>query len=258
MQTGYSSYHSKGFEGARADSRPGTFFPARNNSGGELAFGRFVVHDTGTGTSEIAAKLISGPNDVILGVVVRDLSHNPTLPSGGRATGVQDDDMFSVLTQGGIYVLTKQAVTPSHPVYVIMSGADAGRVRGDAGGTKQVTTVTPTAANSTRYALDVLVSGRTFTFEVTSDADATATEICDAFRTAMAANAAFTSQVVATGTATLILTGNPMTVTSNGAGTLAVALTTGPIPAAKFVAGARFAESEAADEIVHVELNLPT
>lgn len=257
MQTGYSVYHAKGYEGQRADSRRGEFFAARNNSGAELAFGRFVVHDTGAGTSEIAAKVISGPNDTILGVSVRDVAHNPTLPSGGRATGVKDDDMFSVLSQGGIYVLTKQNVTPSTPVYVIMSGSDAGRVRADAGGTKQVSTITPTAANATRYALDVQVPGRTFSFEFTSDADATATEICDGFRALMAANAAFTAQVVASGTSTLILTGNPMTITSTGAGALAVVLTTGAQPLAKFVAGARFDESASADDVVHVELNLP-
>lgn len=256
MQTSYSVYHAKGYEGQLTGGECEAA-PARNNSGAQLPFGRFVVHDTGAGTSELAAKLISSTNDTILGVSLRDAAHNPTLPTGERASGVKDDDMFSVLYDGSVYMLTKQNVTRSHPVYAIASGSDAGRVRGDAGGTKQVSTITPTAANATRYALDVLVSGRSFTFEVTSDADATATEICDAFRTAMAADVAFTACVVASGTATLVLTGNPMTVVSTGAGSLAIALTTGPQPAAKHVPNARFMENGSADDVVAVYLMIP-
>jgi hypothetical protein len=99
--------------------------------------------------------------------------------------------------------------------------------------TVPVKTLTPTAANSTVYSLILFAAGRLWFFTTTSDGSATATEICDAFRTAMAADAAFTAVLVASGTATLVLTGvagsgvgADFDVHSTGAGTIAVANTT--------------------------------
>lgn len=261
MQNSYATYHAKGYEGQRADSREIDAFAARNNSGAELPFGRFVVHDTGSGTSELAAKVISAATDKILGISLRDAAQNPTLPSGARATGIQDDDMFSVITEGGVYVLTKANVTPSSPVYVLFSGANAGRVQATPGGVTEIQTLTPTAANSTRYAITVEVGGRGFGFETTSDSSATATEICDAFRTLMAADTDFAALITATGTATLILTaasaGAPFKTRSTGAGTIAVSVTTPAAATAVLMTNARFTESASADDVVAVYVNIP-
>lgn len=68
-------------------------------------------------------------------------------------------------------------------------------------------TITPVVQNSKRYALTVSGEGFVTTLcEVTSDASATATEICDAFRTAL--NAVASKNYTASGTTTLIVTAN--------------------------------------------------
>jgi hypothetical protein len=71
--------------------------------------------------------------------------------------------------------------------------------------TAQVATVTPTAANSTVYVLAIRMrdTGEVFNFDVTSDADGTATEIATLFRTKINASGV---PVTGSGTATLILT----------------------------------------------------
>jgi hypothetical protein len=75
----------------------------------------------------------------------------------------------------------------------------------------QVTTGTPTAANSTLYAINLVYSNRltgvieSLSISYTSDATANATEICDFFRSAINSNSAILP-ISATGTATLILT----------------------------------------------------
>lgn len=112
-----------------------------------------------------------------------------------------------------------------------------GKTDGGAEEIPEVKTLTPTAANTTVYALAILVrreglAPRLFNFSITSDGSATATEINDAFRTAMAADAAFTALIVATGTATLILTRQEggseagFDVTNIGPGVITVASTT--------------------------------
>ena len=127
-------------------------------------------------------------------------------------------------------------------------------------------TATPTAANTTVYTLDLYVGGRFFVFSITSDASATATEICDAFRTAMAADAEFTALVVATGTATLILTLQAAAGTadfdvySTGAGAIAIADTTAGVTAvatAVQVKGCRYLETTSAAGIVLLEVDMP-
>jgi hypothetical protein len=134
-QTSYSTYHAKGYEGQRADSRIYTAYPARNNSSAVLPFGRFVVFDAGAGTSELAAKVISASGDKILGVSMRDMAHNPNGLTPGTE-GVLDDDMFSVMSKGAIYVKVEQNVTPADPVFARHTagagGATVGVARKDA------------------------------------------------------------------------------------------------------------------------------
>lgn len=149
MQTSYSVYSAKGYEGQRADSRPMTAWPARNNTGAVLPFGRFVVHDTGSGTSEFAAKLPSASTDKILGISVRDMAHNPNGLTAGTE-GILDDDMFSVCSTGTIYVKTEQNVTPSDPVFVRFTANGAGTAPGQV--RKDADTSNAVALTSARFA----------------------------------------------------------------------------------------------------------
>lgn len=80
-------------------------------------------------------------------------------------------------------------------------------------GTQQVDTITPTAVNDQNYALTLLVDPHgegewiSHTLFALGDGSATATEICDDWRTQLADITALDSVVVGTGTATLVLTG---------------------------------------------------
>lgn len=73
----------------------------------------------------------------------------------------------------------------------------------------RVYTLTPVAANSTVYRLRLVGPGWDVDVSYTSDADATATEICDGLRTAIAtAFASITENFTTGGTSTLTLTAN--------------------------------------------------
>lgn len=130
-QTSYSTYHAAAYEGTRADSSPMKARAARNNTGADLKYGRAVVFDAGAGTSELARKLPSAAGDKIMGVTLHDHAHNPT-----NTDGILDDDMFSEIYQGSIYVVTEQAVTPADPVFVRYAagagGTQLGAFRKDA------------------------------------------------------------------------------------------------------------------------------
>lgn len=131
--------------------------------------------------------------------------------------------------------------------------------------TLQITTGTPTVANSTEYIITLLYTNK-FTgiledviFSYTSDASATATEICDYFRNAI--NASVQIPVAATGTTTLILTAETgdysaqaqFTATSVGVGVMAfVTGTPAVIGVGKgiFIKGSQYADPTAMDSIV--------
>ena len=77
-----------------------------------------------------------------------------------------------------------------------------GRLSQAQDGTAQITTGTPTAVNDAVYELTVDIpelsgiSAMTRVFVFTADASATATEICDGFRAAMALDTAFVNRWV--------------------------------------------------------------
>lgn len=261
-QTSYSVLMATAFIGAHGLLT--RVVPARNNSGAELPYGRAVQFDSGAGTSELAVKLPASAAGVIQGVSLYDASHEV------QTTGIPDDGMLSVVRQGDVFMYNETAVTPTDPVYVrhTLAGATGsvpalGQVRKNPDGAAEVNTVTPTAGNTTLYGLAFNIEGVPYSFEVLSDATATAQEICDAFRTVMAANAAFTAQVVASGAATLILTsqraGVPQNITVNanttGTGGLAIAATTPAAPTAVLQPSWKFNQIAAAGAGVWVTVN---
>lgn len=263
-QLTYSVAHSQGFPGT-LDSNDKIVRTARNNTAPEIAAGRFVAFDTGA-SNELAVKLPVALTDKLLGVVMLDQAHAP------QTTGYAQNELMSVLRQGNILMFTEQAVTPNDSVFVRTSMTAAtgstpalGQVRKSADGVAEVNTVTPTAGNATAYGLSYNINGRTFVFTVLSDPTGTATEICDAFRTVMVADAAFTALVVASGTATLILTsqqaGVPQNITVNasttGLGGLAIVATTPSAPTAVAAPGCSFLTSASAGGLVWVAVNLP-
>jgi hypothetical protein len=259
-QLSYSITHEIGYPGAHSDMKSAR--TCRNNTATAIPDGRFVAFDTGTGTTENAAKLPSAATDKLLGVSLLDQARETV------ETGYAEDEIFSAIDQGKVLVYTEQAVDPRDPVYVRFNATGAsgsspavGKVRKDNDGVAAVFTITPTAANATIYKLAFSINGRSFVFEVLSDGSGTAQEICDAFRTAMAANADFTALVVATGTVTLILTsqqaGIDPNVESIGPGVLAVVETTPASVKAILASGCSFHSKAAAGALVWVNVNLP-
>jgi hypothetical protein len=273
QQTAYAKEHAYGYEGGRADSGPMKAQAALNNSGAVIPFGRVITLGDTTDiaahpNSYMPAKLIASADadasgalkdGKLLGVALHDMAHV------GSDDGIKDKCMFSALYEGGVNMVTEQAVTPLDPVYVRHTangspGANeaVGRVRKDADGVAEVHTITPTAVNATIYALDVSVGGKNYSFEYLSDGSATAQEICDALRALMAADAAFSALITASGTTTLILThasvGVPFQAYDTGDGALADVVTTPGAPKAALVKGFRFKGSVSAGEVVAVEI----
>lgn len=179
--------------------------------------------------------------------------------------GVDTLERVNVMRRGKMFVLAEGTVVKGAKVYARHtsdggSNTQLGSLRADLDGTAQVSTLTPTAANTTSYSVSCFVNGRAYTFTTVSDGSATATEICDALRVLMAADSLFTAQIVATGTATLIMTsqvpGREFEVGSNGPGVIAIAATTANAAKADEIAGMVWASSRTGAGLALVSIGL--
>jgi hypothetical protein len=241
MSTAYGTGYGLPFAGQISPSSGVRVEAWVNGQGADVPAG-VAVAKTAT---ENSAALPAASTDVVAGFIVNSFARNPTALTTGKAV-IAGDEM-NVLSEGAIYVDVEQTMTVADPVYVRYSAnggsTQLGKVRKDADGVAEVHTVTPTAVNSQVYVLRVTVGGVPYTFEYQADGSATATEIVTGFKTAMAADAAFTALVVATGTTTLILTGQvagqAFTVLQVGDGVLADVTTTPAAAHAARCKGAR-------------------
>jgi hypothetical protein len=209
-----------------------------------------AVTESGSGVEKL--KLPTAVTDKIAGITMRAVNHD-NIGLGGTTLAIKAGDRFDALQRGAIYVPVEQTVARGDEVWVRIatSGSDPtnltqkGAFRKDGDGAAELQTLTPTAANTTLYKLKVFARGQVFKYETTSDGSATATEICDAFRVLMAADLAFTALFTTGGTTTLTLTrkvqGEGFTVVSDGAGAIAVAVTTPATQTAIRVPGAKYA-----------------
>lgn len=241
-QTSYSRSFVNAFAGMLGDSGFKYVQTRVNASGVDLPAGIGVKDTTTEGSSDVPATA----TDALAGIIVNSFARDPgsagTALSGTNA--IKSTNEMNILSEGAIFVKPEQTVAVLDPVFVRIATSvntgtlvQKGSFRKDSDGVAQVTTGTPTAANSTVYMLRVAFDGKAagtkreaYNFEYISDGSATATEIVTGFKTAMALDAVFTARVVATGTTTLILTGQTageaFTVTSNGDGAWA-SITTG-------------------------------
>lgn len=230
-----------------------------NEEATRVSFGLMVRQGT---TAEQMQNFSAAAQDVIGVTVHRHTEKAKTTGTAEEiaATGGKAD----VLRKGRIWVVTEEAVALTDDVYFrhTAKGGNTtiGAFRTDSDGVAEVSTLTPTAVNDTTYAVRVIVAGTTYTFHVLSDGTATATEICDDFRTQMAADATFTALVVATGTVTLILTGQnigqDLDVTDVGVGVMAIVETTPPAATADQSTEARWMTANAAAGFALLEVNL--
>lgn len=168
-----------------------------------------------SGDDGIARPTSTSTDDTTAGLVEAG-SNEDTAANDGTSGGYSAGKAVPVLEKGALYASPEDAVTMDQAVYVrrIATGTEVlGALRGAGDGTARVETVTPTAVNDQQYALriDVDADGngdfKSYTIAALGDGTATATELCDDYRTQLAAISALTGVVTGSGTATLILTG---------------------------------------------------
>ncbi len=262
MQTSFSEKPAAAFAGMLADPNlDSAESSAFNEEASAVPFGVLVKK----GTADNKFQLFSSAAKPF-GLVKHSHAH---AMSGDGVSGSQAGDPTSLLRKGRMWVSVEDAVTAGQPAYARHtsdggSNTQKGKLRSDGDvSAQQVSTVTPTAANTTLYTINVFADGKLFSYQVTSDGSATATEICDAFRTAMQADAVFDALIGSTGTATLILTGKAalsaaFQVTDGGSpGDLAVAATTPFAKRADKIEGSKFLTSTSGAGLAILELNLP-
>lgn len=259
-QLTYSAQPDLAFAGMLDGALDGATLLSRfNEESVSIAYGLMVRQ----GTAENQILNLSAAGQDFLGVTRHD---HTEIDSAGQAAEIDaDGGKASIVRRGRVFVVTEETIAIGDPVFFrFAAGSEPviGAFRTDRDGVAQVTTLTPTAVNDTDYALRVIIEGTAYDFSVQGDASATATEICDDFRTAMAADATFTALVVATGAATLILTGQNtgqvLDVTDTAEpGVLAIVATTPPAPTAEALPGSRWLTATTGAGVTLLELNLP-
>lgn len=262
-QTSVSIQAPVAFAGLLADPNKGMYSASlANEDAARAKFG--LGYFLGT-NPETQFKLPAGAAGVLAGALVH--SHQTesrglfTAGGAGGETGLVTDEPGDLLRQGRIWVPVIGAVTAGLPAWLIHTTADFGSWRADAGGVAEVSTLTPNpVTDSIVYTVDIHIGDEDYHFETLSDASATATEICDGIRAAMALDATFTALVVATGTTTLILTGQnigqQLDVVSSGEGLFDIVETTPPATAAQLVKGV-YRSSTSGSGLAILELNEP-
>lgn len=251
VQTTFKRYSTGNVPGFDSDQGRGYNREATNKTGSDIDVGVAFKQSSSVDSGALALTAATEP---VIGFSLNDQGRNPN----GLTTGAyKDKQMFPIKCEGAFFAQCDQDMKPGDKVFVrFAASANAqvgvvGSVRKDPDGVAQVTTLTPTATSNAVYVARVDFDGeaagtkrKAYEFEYQADGSATATEIVTGFKAAMAADPEFTARVVATGTTTLVLTGQTtgeaFTVTSAGDGAFA-SITTGtpPAPSARRLKGAR-------------------
>lgn len=247
------------------NGNPGSVTETSTTTGGvddDLRVGVFAVRDgyTDRGVPKVAKPSASSTADDTLGVVMDSIVADPIKP-GQLFKVIKRGRDVTIREAGACSVYGEKACAVGGKVYyrkVAAAGEIEGAVTDTATtDTPEVLTLTPTPADATLFkaeleVLDFFTGAKLAEgiIEMTSDADATATEICDGLRTSLADdNDQLDSYITGSGTTTLILTQAPgviVKVSPTGPGVLAVAETTPAASDHVLVAGAKFDDSSAA------------
>lgn len=224
----------------------------------------------GTNADEAVAPTGTSTDSNALGLLVRNTDSDVNSGDPTVDDGFPPGSMLSVLKQGPAWANVEEAVSVNGDVYVRRANAAAGQnlggLRGSGDGTARVETITPTAVNDQQYALriDVDADGngdwKSYTIAALGDGTATATEICDDYRTQLAAITALTGVVTGSGTATLILTGAAgvrFAATDLGPGVSAVVETTAGSFDTFKLRNAKFKTATTGVGLAKVQLNRP-
>ena len=267
-QLTYPDNQALGVEGQLADGGADRFTVTRVNIGAAMFFGQ-AVEEVLADDNQCETPAI-GSSAVFAGVTHH--THAIDAFDLGDGTGIPEDNPANVMQRGRVLVVAEGTVVKADAAFYRYQNAGAlpekvGRFRANIDGVAQVTTITPTAVNDIQYQMTVrfpavpdVSLAETYVFEVLGDGDATATEINDDFRTQMAADGDFTARMVATGTATLILTsqqaGVSAEVDDTGPGVLGVVFTTPATTDARRAGRSKFATGGAASDLVILDVAL--
>jgi hypothetical protein len=261
VQTSFNRYSTGAKPGFDSDQGRGYQREAQNKTGADVDVGVAFAQHSSVDSGAVALSSASQP---VIGFSMNDQGRNP---NGLTTAAYADTKMFPIKCEGALYVQCDQDMKPGDAVYVRFNATSGsgtgpsanvvGSVRKDADGVASVWTGTPTATNSLVYVQRVKFADESYVFEYQADGTATAAEIVTGFKTVMAADAAFTARVVATGTNTLILTGQvageTFTPNSEGDGAMAWVNTTPPAAKARKLKGARVLSSgTAASGVVEI------
>lgn len=246
-QLDYSLDQPTALEGQLADS--GFTDKVSKENAAAVPFGLFLTKDTG----DKAVKLPAAAADITdplkrQGVA---LAHQALESSASGDPTYPAKSAVNVLRKGRVWVAVEEDVSPTDPVYVRYANGVAvtdgtqdqkGAFRKSPDGVAQVATLTPTAANDTLYSISLFdAEGKLVkTVQILSGGAATATEICDALRTALGAITGYTFGGTSTLTITAAVAGEGFSVQSNGPGVIAVAATTPNSQSAAKLSGARW------------------
>lgn len=202
--------------------------------------GRFVGAGAEVGGIPSVESISGSDEYTVRGIVLRDHTSIPNAGSGlaSAVDQVQPGQLVAVARKHKVLMRNNGTVAAAKGgrVFVVAStagGQEVGMARAndDVGGTAQVATGTPTAANATLFSFEINFRGNTYTISFLSDADGTATEICDGLRADLLTHDDLDGLIVGTGTSTLILTGPPdesFQVNNIGPGVIAFVATTAP------------------------------
>lgn len=260
-QTTYANEAPVAFRGLLGDSGHDMFLISRAvDEAAGVPAGVMLVNGTDPDTQ---ASLPSAAGETPQGVVAHQQAREDYSLAGDLM--LADGETASLVRKGRVWVRVEGAVANGGDVYfrhTTGSGTELGAFRADADGDAEISTLTPNpVANDTMYTVDIHIGDEDYHFEYMSDATATATEICDGIRAAMALDATFTALVVASGTTTLVLTaqtaGQELDVVSSGPGLFDIVESTPPAPTCDLLPGAKFASTAAAAGVALLEINIP-
>jgi hypothetical protein len=207
----------------------------------EVPFGVLVVMDGDRSKCRLP-KAASDVQNLALGVALRTLAkENTFLGSSDTKNCYAANSMVNAAREGRVWVPVEGTIAAGDSAFVRHTAkagnTQKGKFRNDRDGTAQVATLTPTEQNAAEYMVDI--NGYTYTY--LSDSTGAAAEIVAALLALINVNTA-QHGVVATGTATLILTasvaGVPFHV--NASANLSIAATTANAATAEKLERAKF------------------
>lgn len=193
--------------------------------GSTVPYGRFVAASSVTTGQTALRPLTSTDRDAqVRGITARPQvcenfgSTSPTAVDGalvGTMVDVVYDGHMAMRNNGSVAAVPGGQV---HAVLVTTGGDEVGEARSDASGVAQVITLTPGAGqNSVPVSVLITVTagehtGKSLLLTTTADGSMTATEVCDAWRVIINADAFWSTILVDSGTATLIITAADSTI----------------------------------------------